>query len=339
MKQSKIKETSKRYAVIDIGTRGIRLLIADASPQGIDRVVYSTGEMGELGRGVTSTGRLSAASMANVKDIVSKYVDICRKHQVDKLAAIGTEVLRVAKNQGAFLKKLAPIVEIKVLKLQEEALFSFLAAANAFSDGLRPGDMILVIDQGGGSVELSCGSIEKDVSYVLRGFDSLGIGTVALSKMLTEAKTLNDGYIRVMDSVECAIKDHRKFSILKEKEPAVIIALGSAISTLAMQLNGRGKNTLKQMHGYFIAKKDIEKVISRTKNVLVQLGHAPKSNHKNPELAVDSNYATMFCGILTYSCVLQKYGGKGVIVSRHGLSYGTLLWLAGKTVQINLAIE
>lgn len=327
---------SKRYAVIDIGTRGVRLLIADASPHGIERVVHSTGELGELGHGLMPTGYLSAKSIENMKGIVSRYAEICKQYQVDKLVAIATEVLRAAKNQGAFFEKLAPVVEVKVLKPQEEALFSFLAATNAFSDRLRSGDIALVVDQGGGSVELSCGSVEEDGSFVLRGFDSLRIGTVALTKLLTKAKTLKDGYHQVMDSVRSVVENHQKFNALKEKDPVAVFALGSAITDLAKQLisGGEGKRiTLKQVHGHFIARKDIEMVIHRTLDVLE---HMPKSNLKNGELAVDSNYATLFCGILTHYYVLQKYGGKGIVVNRHGLSCGILLWFAGRSTQINL---
>ncbi len=324
---------SKRYAVIDIGTRGVRLLIADASPQGIDRVVCSTGEIGELGRGMKSTGRLSAESIEKVKEIVSGYVEICKQHQVNELVATGTEVIRAAKNRDVFLKKLAPVVEVQVLKPQEEALFSFLAATDAFDDSLRLGDTALVVDQGGGSVELSCGSIEEGNAFVLQGFDSLRVGTVALTKLLTKAKTLKDGYHQVMDSVRTAVENHQKFNALKEKEPTTVFGLGSAITDLAKQCIGGGKRkgiALKGMHGLFISKKDIEMVVLRTLDILA------KSNFKNSELAVDSNYATMFCGILTYHYVLRKYGGKGVVVNRHGLSYGVLLWSAGKNAQIDL---
>ena len=37
------KETkSERYGVIELGTRGYRILVADATPTGIERVVFST---------------------------------------------------------------------------------------------------------------------------------------------------------------------------------------------------------------------------------------------------------------------------------------------------------
>jgi len=242
---------SKRYAVIDIGTRGVRLLIADASPQGIERVVYSTGELGELGRGAKSTGRLSTEAIEKVKEIVSRYVEICEQQQVDELVAIGTEVVRTAKNQSTFLEKLVPVVEVKLLKPQEEAMFSFLAVIDAFCDRIQPGDMTLVVDQGGGSTELSCGFVEEDGSFVLRGFDTLRIGTVALTKLLTEAKTVKAGYHHVMDFVRSTVENHQKFNALKGKEPVAVFALGSAITTLAQQLNsvGKGRQTaLNQVH-------------------------------------------------------------------------------------------
>jgi len=324
---------SKRYATIDIGTRGIRLLIADVTPNGIERVVYSTGELGELGHGLKPTGYLSTKSIENIKGIVDRYVEICERYQVDKLIAIATEILRVAKNQGAFLEKLAPVVKIKVLKPQEEALLSFLAAMNAFSDKLHPEDIALVVDQGGGSVELSCGSVEEDGSFVLKGFDSLGISTITLTKLLTKAKTFKDGYYKVQDSVRSIIENHQKFNALKEKNPFAIFALGNAITNLAKYLiscGGEKRIHFSQTHGHFVAKEDIETTIHHI------LEHMPKSNFKNSEFAVDDNYATFLCGILTYYYILQKYGGNGVIVNRHGLSYGIILWLSGKHAQMKL---
>lgn len=328
---------SKRYAVIDIGTRGVRLLIADASAGEIERVVYSTGELGKLGRGAKSTGCLSTEAIEKVKEIVSRYVEICEQQQIDELVTIGTEVVRTAKNQSTFLKKLAPVVEVKLLKPQEEAMFSFLAVADAFCDRLQPGDMTLVVDQGGGSTELCCGSVEEDGSFVLRGFDTLRIGTVALTELLTEAKTVEAGYHHVMDFVQNAVKNHQKFNALKGKEPVVVFGLGSAITTLARQLNsaGKGRQTaLQQVHGYFVPKKDMELIIRRVQDTL---DYMPKSEFKNSGLAIDSILATLFCGTLTYYYIIEKYNSRGVIVSRRGLSYGVLLWLAGKTGQISLA--
>ena len=60
----------KRYGVVEIGTRGVRLLVADASEEGIEQFVFSTGGLSDLGRSADANGNLSKRSIERVSRIV-----------------------------------------------------------------------------------------------------------------------------------------------------------------------------------------------------------------------------------------------------------------------------
>src|SRR5215510_15387134 len=57
---------SERYAVIEMGTKGIRLLVADISEGSIEQVVHSTGDLSQLGQEVDEAGNISPKSIRHV---------------------------------------------------------------------------------------------------------------------------------------------------------------------------------------------------------------------------------------------------------------------------------
>jgi len=223
---------------------------------------------------------------------------------------------------------MASLVEVQVLEREQEALYSFVASMNAFRYNLALGDKAMVIDQGGGSVELSCGLFSSDGITVLEGYDSLSLGTVRLTRLFAEAGTLNHGYDLAVEDIRHEVDRHRRFAALSSKSPAAVFALGSGISSLAERMSpkrGQEGKSLRHLHGQYIDSENIQQLAENTGSRLSAVKRAP-----SVDLDVDSDVITLLSGLLTYYYILQKYRAPGVTVSRHGLRYGVLLSLAGQ---------
>jgi exopolyphosphatase/guanosine-5'-triphosphate,3'-diphosphate pyrophosphatase len=146
-----------RLAAIDIGTNSIHMIVvelrADLSFQVIDREK----EMVRLGAGGLDGRALTPEAMHASLQVLSKFRRLAESHSVDQVIAVATSATREAENGGDFLKAVTQQTGIRprVISGTEEARLIHLAAV--YGVGL-PGDVAVVIDIGGGSVEVTRGT-------------------------------------------------------------------------------------------------------------------------------------------------------------------------------------
>ena len=329
----RLPSLSERYAVIEIGTRGLRLLIADASPLGIERTVYSTGDLSELGRNQTAKGAIAKESIQRTKTIVSRYVEIARQHRADHITAFATEIARSATNRRAFLKEVSTVIDVQVLRMEDEALYSFVASINAFRHVLPAGKTVMVVDQGGGSVELSCGVLMPDETVVLQDYVTLSLGTVKITSLLVQNQTLRDGFDNAEQIVRQEVERLGTCMSVEADAPAAVFGLGSGITSFAELENPERDSRMSSswhLHGRFVRTQAIQSFLERART-RIQAKAIPTK-----DLAVDGNFLTLLSGVLTYYHVLTKCGAPGVTISRWGLRYGVLVSLAGQQSVVRL---
>ena len=279
------------------------------------RPLVSEGDLGTLGAGMDSNGLLSAESMRHVVSLAQKYRVQFVKHQVEKSVVVCTQAVRNARNAEEFIHDLRQVIaNVVVLTPEQEAQYSFKAALLAFQDRIGADDRFLVVDQGGGSVELSSGRQSTPPIYT-----SLPIGTVALTAALLDAPSLPEGYCRVDEIIYAALETNRALDVLHRETPAFIFGMGSAIRKL-----GEALARTKNVHGYAITALDIAECIAFVQE---QFGRAHAEDIHSP-LQINNDFLTTACGLLTFHHVLQKYGGSEVIMSLEGLRHGVLRSLA-----------
>jgi len=319
---------TNRYAVIEIGTRGLRLLIADANERGITRVVRSTGDLSYLGENRLKNGAISKKGMKIVQEVVEQYIAETKKFEVQNTVAIATEVIRAAPNQDEFIDFFAPILAVKVLSPEDEATSSFLASTSAFRHTLSPRDKIIVIDQGGGSTELSYGTIEADGTIILKGLDSVMPGSVELVNAFVGATTLIRGFNEVRSRVNEALAKHSPFPDLDGKKVDAAFGMGSSLTSLmtANYSDEHGQRPkLWELHGYVATQDNIKRQIDFLDGWLATI----KKNDRNFDFSPEAEISTIISGISTYYEIMNRYGAASISLSRHGLRYGVLLREAG----------
>src|SRR3954454_18847438 len=146
-----------RLAAIDIGTNSLHMIVVQVRSDFSFEVIDREKEMVRLGAGGLDGRALTAEAMHTALRVLSKFRRLAESHRVDEIVAVATSAVREAENGGEFLKAIAAQTGIRarVISGTEEARLIHLAAV--YGVGL-PGETAVVVDIGGGSVEVTHGS-------------------------------------------------------------------------------------------------------------------------------------------------------------------------------------
>ena len=158
-----------RIAAIDIGTNSIHMIVVQVRPDQSFEVIDREKEMVRLGAGGLDGRALTPEAMHTALQVLSKFRRLAESHKVDEVVAVATSATREAENGGEFLRAVTQQTGIRprVISGTEEARLIHLAAVYGVS---VPGDVAVVIDIGGGSVEVTRGpgpSVELGRSFKL----------------------------------------------------------------------------------------------------------------------------------------------------------------------------
>ena len=145
-----------RLAAIDIGTNSLHMIVVRV---GIDlsfEVIDREKEMVRLGAGGLDGRKLTPEAVQAALQVLSKFKRLAESHQVDEIIASATSAVREAENGGEFIQACVDQTGIRprVISGTEEARLIHLAVA--YGVGL-PGETLVAVDIGGGSVEVTRG--------------------------------------------------------------------------------------------------------------------------------------------------------------------------------------
>src|SRR5471032_142311 len=146
-----------RIAAIDIGTNSLHMIVVQVRPDLSFEVIDREKEMVRLGAGGLDGRALTPEAMHAALQVLSKFRRLAESHKVDEVIAVATSATREAENGGEFLQTVTQQTGIRprVISGTEEARLIHMAAVYGVS---VPGDVAVVIDIGGGSVEVTRGA-------------------------------------------------------------------------------------------------------------------------------------------------------------------------------------
>ncbi len=99
----------KALAVVEVGSTGIRLIVAAVEASGEYRVLDHAGKPVQLGRDVFVSGSVSRASMLEVIAVLRGFRELLRTYGIEPKDArvIATSALREADNRDTFTDRIA----------------------------------------------------------------------------------------------------------------------------------------------------------------------------------------------------------------------------------------
>jgi exopolyphosphatase/guanosine-5'-triphosphate,3'-diphosphate pyrophosphatase len=179
--------TGPRLAAIDAGSNAIRVVVAELTDDGLDRIEAERVAV-RLGHGAFTRGLLAPETIDAAVVAFQRFRASFDRHQVTRYRAVATSAVRSADNRDVLLHRLAHEagIELDIIDGDEEARLVRKAVVHAF--GGRPLPRA-VIDLGGGSLEVS---LLDPARNRWRGY-SAPIGTVRLLETMGLEGAIGDG--------------------------------------------------------------------------------------------------------------------------------------------------
>ncbi len=163
-----------KYAVIDIGSNSVRLLLwADGCS--VNKNVFTT----RLGEGIAFSSKLLPQAMSRTAEAIGACVTRARDFGAAKIFAFATAAVRSADNGGDFVRLVRENcgIDVEIVSGKEEAKLGFMGALGGRDGG--------IIDIGGASSEITVGK-NGEIVYAV----SADIGAVRLKDLCGENVSL-----------------------------------------------------------------------------------------------------------------------------------------------------
>jgi exopolyphosphatase/guanosine-5'-triphosphate,3'-diphosphate pyrophosphatase len=215
-----------RLGVIDVGSNTVHLLVVDAHPGAHPLPDYSHKIELRLTEHLAERGEISVDGARSLAAFVRDCSEVAESRGVTELMGFATSAIRGATNTKNVLDRVRREsgVELEVLSGEEEAQMTFLAARRwcGWSAG-----RLLVLDIGGGSLELAAGIDEVPDAAV-----SLPLGASRLTRELDGDPPSARQVKALRRRVRAEVAEVQR-GLLKVGEPDRVVGTSKTIRSLA----------------------------------------------------------------------------------------------------------
>jgi exopolyphosphatase/guanosine-5'-triphosphate,3'-diphosphate pyrophosphatase len=163
-------------AAIDIGSNTTRILVAELQEGQLMKVMEQRAYT-RIGTARGRKGKISKEKIEEVAEVVATQVKLAREVGAETFRAVATAAIREAPNSRKVAEVLSERagIPVEVISEEEEGRLAFLGATKAL--GHPTEGRVAVVDVGGGSTEISVGTVADGVDEVSSW--PVGSGTLA----------------------------------------------------------------------------------------------------------------------------------------------------------------
>ena len=242
----------KIFSAIDIGSISVRLLVAELNEDTLIPL-HQELEITRLGTGVGVSGFLEQGAMERTLSVLRRYRTTADKFRSEEILAVGTSAMRDAKNGKQFSDALTENSRIKfrILDGEQEARLTF---GGATAD-LKIDEPVMLIDVGGGSTELICGTKDKidnlfsidagAVRMTDRFIRNDPVDITELCSMKSEIRNLLESRIHNLDPSKCS----------------KLIGVGGTVTSIAAMILKLEKYETNRIHGFNLSKEQVDYIV------------------------------------------------------------------------------
>lgn len=247
----------KRVAIIEAGSRGLRLLVAERRPlpQGMS-ILSTAGQISRLAAAVSPIDQtLPPESIARSTEVIIEFAARALSFAPQATLLVGTEVFRRLGNREEVARLIPRHVQFQVLSIEEEAAGSFLAASWAFREHVGSGTPLVLFDFGGASIEAVVGRQgEAARPHDLMAFPGLGSLAMANTVMppshsATWQADIEAHAAAILAPHQTALEAFR--AEIERGSAPFVAAMGSVITDAVWQVHSRGDERFRsqRVHG------------------------------------------------------------------------------------------
>lgn len=300
-----------RLAAIDIGTNSVHMIVVRVRPDFSFEVVDREKEMVRLGAGGLDGKKLTQESMTAALQALSKFQRLATSHQVDEILAVATSATREAENGGAFLKAIERKTGIRARLITgtEEARLIHLAAVYGV-DTPKPA---VVIDIGGGSVEITRGS-GREIEFAR----SFKMGVIRLTERYIDSDPISSRDERKMVEFISAQADRYLETIVEAGYDRVIGTSGTILSLGAVAAAIERGAVPTEIRNLRVPAKSLRKLRKSAIDMdLEERMHLPGLDPRRADL--------MVAGAILLDTILRRLGAEEITLCDLALREGVLL--------------
>lgn len=326
-----------KIAVIELSTKAVKLLIGKdvetlkTQPfdfQLFDKVSQKT----NTGMGLNEENVMDMDFYnTRVLPFIVKYKQTAQDNGVDCLYSIATAAYRTAKNRDEIIKTIREKanLNVRILQKKEEAEATMIAFSYSTPnrDVLMNSEYVAMIDQGGGSTEVSLFRNKTQEGSYLEYQDSysINLGTDVLRTLLFKEANAKTTTTQALDNVDKTIQSRLRAFYKNINKPInteiFCVAVGSAITAAT------GKKGNKNQHGQVLTIEKIKEKINASDTFLKDSYHFVNDLYYDLKNAVSQNnpldsIVIMRVGLKMILNLLEGLNIKQLTVSGTGLWYG-----------------
>ena len=229
-----------RLGVLDVGSNTVHLQVVDTSPGARPNPTFNYKEELRLTQYIDENNLVSKEGIRKLRECIQRAIAQSASVKTQELLPFATSALREASNGEEIISSINKDfrIDLQVLTGDEEAKLTFLAARRWF--GWSSG-RLLVIDIGGGSLEMAVGIDETPEVAT-----SLPLGAARLTKNFLKGDPYTDKSLRTLrDHIENKLEQVLP-SLVKHQDTDRAIATSKTLRTIARLsgdwFDGNGKN-------------------------------------------------------------------------------------------------
>jgi exopolyphosphatase/guanosine-5'-triphosphate,3'-diphosphate pyrophosphatase len=250
-----------RVAAIDLGSNSFHMLVVEILGPASFETVLREKMMIQLGKTALVSGRLDQESMERGLQCLDEFRRMALARRVERTLAVATSAIREAENGEEFLHRAGARsgIAIRVISGREEARLVHLAVSRHVDLGLN---RALIIDMGGGSVELVVGDANK-IHYATSeklGFLRLHGRFVTSDPMSKREEHIVTAFIRDSLAIQLA-------NIRKRKMGPIIVTSGSATTLLRLAQQRRQGGTSSRALSANVSRDEMHTILAEMRRL------------------------------------------------------------------------
>ena len=294
-----------RYAVVDVGTNSVKLLLGEVGADGQWQTIADRAEITRLGEGLSETGRLDPAAVERTTGAIAAMADEARQNGAEAIAAVGTAGLRSATDSAEFVDEVQARsgLQIEVISGEEEGRLSYLAATTGLALGTGS---LVVFETGGGSSQFTFGRGDHaDERF------SVDVGAVRFTDAYGLAGAVEQD--RLAAALEAIASDLGGLD--GRPVPDELVAIGGAATNLAAVKHELATYDPDIVQGTVLDRAEIDRQI--------ELYRTRSNEERRAVVGLQPKRADIIlAGACIVRTVLEKVGKESLVVSDRGLRHG-----------------
>ncbi|WP_353684778.1 hypothetical protein V4D30_03025 [Thermodesulfovibrio sp. 3907-1M] len=296
---------TENIAVIDIGSNTLRILIGNIKANKINKL-YTDRVVTRLGKNLIENGVISEKAIDSSIIVLKKFKKLFEKFNVSCIIAVGTSVLREAKNSVYFCEKVKEStgLHVHIISGEEEAYYTL---HGVIDEELKEEDSVFITDVGGGSTEW--------IHYSRKNFKmgSMPIGALKIKERFLNTVSYSEEEIY---SAKNFIKEEIKTSLPQVKINK-FIATGGTASTLGMINLGLLKYLPEKIHMSEIHVIEVKQILKKLLSISLE--------ERKKIKGMPSNRADIICpGLLILKEIADYLNVEKLTISENGIMEGIM---------------